>query len=220
MSRWEPSSWPFHHHVTGIRLSRWLHTLCILLCLLRSSLSKQTWTTPQQWCQTMCHGWSSIFIPASESASCTSQRWRFNQQNHLVQALDEKAADSWPFNALVCPLRHMMSKILCNYSETTKYTAIKTASQASVCRQETLTPQPGCQVMCANNYSKKSVTDPFGIRQSGTPVESKPDTCNQARAAQDNTTAFSQQMTPLGQSRRSFHHSSIPVSPVSFRPGW
>lgn len=50
--------------------------------------------------------------------------------------------------------------------------------------------------MCVNNYSKKSVTDPFGIWQSGTPVESKPDKCNRARAAQDHTTAFSQQMTP------------------------
>lgn len=73
--------------------------------------------------------------------------------------------------------------------------------------------------MCVNNYSKKSVTDPFDIRRSGTPVESKPDKCNQARTAQDYTTAFSQQMTPLGQGSLPFHHSSIPLGPVSFRLG-
>lgn len=69
--------------------------------------------------------------------------------------------------------------------------------------------------MCVNNYSKKSATGPFDIRQSGTPVVSKPDKCRPARAVQDNKTAFSQQMTPLGQGRLSITPSSLLAQSVS-----
>lgn len=61
-----------------------------------------------------------FFIPTSGSASCSSQRWWINQQNHLAQSLEGNAADSWPFKALVCQPLHMMSNILCNHSETTQ----------------------------------------------------------------------------------------------------
>lgn len=76
------------------------------------------------------------------------------------------APHSWPFEALVRPPLHMMSKIVCNHSENHQ---LHSYENCSIWRQETLTPLPSCQLMCANNNSKKSVTDPFDIRQSETP---------------------------------------------------
>lgn len=170
----------------------------------------------------MCHGWSrdcSVLFQTVAVAAVPGRNGELISKITWCSLRKKKAADSWPFKALVFPPLHMMSKILCNHSETTNYTAIKTACQASISRQETLTRQPSCQLMCVNNYSRKSVTDPSSFWRSGTPVESKLDKCNRTRAAQDNTIAFSQQMTPLGQSRLSFHHSYIALGPVSFRPG-
>ena len=128
-----------------------------------------------------------------------------------MQSVEGHNAVSWPFKALVCPPLHMMSNTLCNHSETTDYTAMKTASRAATLEtKQNLTPQPCCQLMCVNNYSKKRVTDPFDFRPPRTPVGSKPEWCIRGRAAQGYSTAFSQQMTPLGRSRLPFHHSSVP----------
>lgn len=174
-------------------------------CSLKSQLALQ------QWCSTMCNAWSrdcswwlrQLSQPEKKNQSVISPGAVFGRKSCRLLA------------GTVCPPLHMVPKysvIMVKHS----YTAIKTTSDASIWRQETMTPQPSCQLMCVNNYNKKSVADPFDFKWSGTPVESKPDLF---RAPQDYASAFSQQMTPLGQSRLSFHHSSIPLTSVSFRPG-
>lgn len=130
-----------------------------------------------------------LLIPASGSGSCPSQRWGINQRNSLCK---EKLQTLGSLRHLFAHRSMWCPKYSVIMVKTTNYTTIRTASHAPIWRQETLTPQPSCQLMWVNNYSKRNVTDAFDFRQSGAPVESKPDQWNQARSAPDypNTSLF------------------------------
>jgi len=125
--------------------------------------------------RTQCSLWKDT-VQSVEGHNAVCGRTQCSLWKDTMQSVEGHNAVSWPFKALVCPPLHMMSNTLCNHSETTDYTAMKTASRAATLEtKQNLTPQPCCQLMCVNNYSKKRVTDPFDFRPPRTPVGSKPE---------------------------------------------
>lgn len=97
----------------------------------------------------MLHVWSRVELLTAASGSCNSQRMWINQNISRCSVWKGSLLGLGPSRHLFAHTSHDIQNIL------NDYTALKTPSQASVRRQESLTPQPSCQLICVNNYSKK-----------------------------------------------------------------